>query len=96
MTLTDELHERQQEIYRCASRFHAEMAKYFAALTGDNSAGDIDATRLEARSAGNSYNVALVSFLKHLRSVPLGSELRAKAEQAERTISLLSFVLSQL
>jgi len=94
--LTDELNKWRQEIYLSASRFHAEMAKYFAALTGDTSAGDIDATKRAAREAGNYYNVALVSFLKHLKTLPLGAELRAEAERAERTISLLSFELSQL
>jgi hypothetical protein len=96
MILINKLHENRQEIYRSASRFHAEMAKYFTALTGDTFGVDIDTTKMAAREAGNAYNVALVSFLKHLKSLPLGEELRAEAERAERTISLLSFELSQL
>jgi uncharacterized protein (DUF885 family) len=94
--MTDELFKLRHEAYRCAAIFHEEMAKYYNALNYDASAGAIsDATRA-AREAGLAYNTSLVALLKHLNSLTLDSQARIEAEQAERTISILSFELRRL
>ena len=86
----------QEQIYSYGARYHQAMAQLFAALSGDEAAGETDETRCHARVAGEAYNGALVALLKHLKSLPETAEVRKEAEWTERTISLLSFEMRRL
>jgi Pyruvate/2-oxoacid:ferredoxin oxidoreductase gamma subunit len=94
--MTDELFKLRHEVYRSAALFHGEMAKYFAALNDDSTAATLSEITRAAREAGLAYNAALVALLKHLTSLPRDAETSIEAEQAERTISILSFELRRL
>lgn len=91
--MTDELFKLRHEVNRSAASFHEEMAKYFAALNNDAIAGAMPEIKRAARDAGQAYNAALVALLKHLTSLTRDAEASIEAEQAERTISILSFEL---
>jgi hypothetical protein len=92
--MMDELSKLRREVYSSAALFHAAMSKYFTALNDDAAA--VPVTAAVAREAGEDYNAALVSLLKHLKSLPSSLEVSQEAERAERTISLLSFEVRRL
>jgi hypothetical protein len=94
--MTDELFRIRHEVYRCAALFHEEMAKYYNALNNDASAVAVSDTTRVAREAGQAYNTALVTLLKHLNSMPRDAETSVEAERAERTISILSFEVRRM
>lgn len=92
----DELFKLRHEVYRSAALFHGEMAQYFAALNNDTAGAALSEIKRAAREAGMAYNAVLVALLKHLTSLPRDAEASIEAEQAERTISILSFELRRL
>ncbi|HEX8175873.1 MAG TPA: hypothetical protein VF543_12200 [Pyrinomonadaceae bacterium] len=92
--MTDELMKLRHEVYSSAAFFHEAMSKYFSALK-DDAAAVQDAASV-ARKAGVAYNATLVALLKHLKSLPSNPKVNVEAEQAERTISILSFEIRRL
>jgi hypothetical protein len=91
--MTDELMKIRHEVYISASLFHEAMSKYFSALRDKAAIHDAASA---ARKAGLAYNAALVALLRHLKSLPSNPEVHTEAEQAERTISILSFEIQRL
>jgi hypothetical protein len=94
--MTGELFKLRHDVYHSATLFHGEMARYFAALNNDATAEALSEITRGVREAGLAYNSALVALLKHLTSLPHDAEVSLEAEQAERTISILSFELRRL
>lgn len=92
--MMDELIKLRREVNSSAALFHAAISKYFTALNDD--AAGVAGAADTAREAGQAYNAALVSLLRHLKSLPFDLEVNREAERAERIISILSFELQRL